>query len=313
MKILVTGGAGFIGSHVAEALVARGDQVLIIDNLEMGKQEWIPVGAEFVKSDLNDRLVWPMISEFEPEAILHAAAAYKKGTTPKQAIETNGIVSTILGLYAEKKGAKLVYCQTALVYGNPATIPTPVSAPFSPQCLYAKTKLAGELGITASGCRSVIFRKASVYGPRNLTGPIPIFYDQIKNGKLSHIAQWSSRQFVFIDDVVPYYVEALHNNAEGIFNLAFGPPVLILDLWKCMLKLFGDPMGANYIAENTPEGSVLTINLERSHVMDFWGMEHGKNPLGETSLVYGLEKTISWYDQHPPEKTETHFKRHANV
>src|SRR6266496_3864184 len=183
MRVLVTGAAGFIGSHLAERLESEGHYVCGIDNLETGRTVSFPFFCEF---DIADRKsFYRVANDLKPELVIHCAASYKDPDKWHQDVDTNvtGTINAVL--VAKHHGAKLVYFQTAL---------PPVSS-------YAISKIAGEHYIRLSQVPALIFRLANVYGPRNVSGPIPAFYKRLTAGERCTVSL-TSRDMVYIDDLV---------------------------------------------------------------------------------------------------------------
>ena len=185
MKILVTGGAGQVGSHVAELLSARGDQVVCLDNMATGRESHVRVSdnLSFLNGSIVDPSVFnnPFGNNERADVVVHAAASYADGNAWEEDSRTN-ILGTINSLrYAKDSNARLIYFQTALCYGLSPTIqPVPLEYPRIPApTSYGISKTAGEFYIEQSGIDFVTFRLANIVGPRNLSGALPIFYKRL--------------------------------------------------------------------------------------------------------------------------------------
>ena len=164
MRLLITGVCGFIGSHLAERFHAQGDEVFGVDNLETGRLPNWPTACELDISQRRDLYEYANVAR--PDLVIHCAASYKDPAKWHRDIDTNvtGTVNAVL--VAKHHGCPLVYFQTAL---------PPVSS-------YAISKTAGLHYIQQSGIPHLVFRLANIYGPRNLSGPVPTFYKRLQAG-----------------------------------------------------------------------------------------------------------------------------------
>jgi len=197
LRVLVTGAAGFIGSHVAERLVADGHDVVGLDNFLTGRPDNFPC-VKFDVASGEGRPEWEA-----PDVIVHAAASYDDGSNWQRDIRTN-----VLGAQwvCSLKPKRIVYFQTALCYGHDPyggrdPRPLSLSQPLAPDNSYAISKTAGESYLLHSGIPLVSLRLANIYGPRNLSGPIPTFYKRLTE-KQTCIVTDSRRDLVFIDDLL---------------------------------------------------------------------------------------------------------------
>jgi len=151
LRVIVTGGAGFIGSHVADAFLANGHDVLILDSLWEhggGRAENVPAKATFVRMDIGDENVWRVFSEFKPEIIVHNAAQHSVAISAREPIFDAQV--NVIGLLnvleaAVRSGArKVIFASSAAIYGNPARLPIEESAPQLPIAPYGITKMVAE-------------------------------------------------------------------------------------------------------------------------------------------------------------------------
>src|SRR3989344_3193348 len=171
MKILITGGAGFIGSHTADILISRGHEVCIVDNLRTGKKENINKKARFYNVDICDRKKLAEVFEKEkPDAVIHLAAQTNarysiKNNKVDKAINLNG-TKIIIDLSKKYNVKKIVYSSSAAVYGDVKSIPTKELAIKKPISPYGKNKLAAEEVVKKNGISYAIFRYSNVFGPR---------------------------------------------------------------------------------------------------------------------------------------------------
>ncbi|MGD1879777.1 MAG: NAD-dependent epimerase/dehydratase family protein [Kiloniellaceae bacterium] len=185
MKAFITGGCGQVGSHVAEMLLARGDQVVAIDNFATGRPEHLEKheNLTFVEGSIADKdLVDRLVGDFTPAVLIHTAASYKDPDDWYNDTLTNTVGGANL-IRAAKEHAvgRFVYFQTALCYGvKPLQNPIRLDHPRDPaNSSYAISKSAAEDYLTISGLDYVTFRLANVVGPRNVSGPLPIFFQRL--------------------------------------------------------------------------------------------------------------------------------------
>lgn len=167
MNVLVTGAAGFIGSHLCERLHADGNTVVGVDNLTTGREANVPDGVDLHVEDIRDRdVLYGIANATKPDLIVHCAASYSNPNYWHRDTDTNTTGSINVAIVAKHHGVRVVYFQTAL----------------PPTSSYAISKHAGEHYLTLSGVPLTVFRLANMYGPRNLSGPIPTFYRRITAG-----------------------------------------------------------------------------------------------------------------------------------
>ena len=244
MKILVTGGAGFIGSHIAEYLVQRGDDVTILDNLNTGKVENLSKvnnDINFVNGDIREyKLLERLVSD--SDGVFHEAALASVQQSLKMKekyFDVNvGGTENILKL-AKEYGFKVVYASSSSVYGNPKQIPVKESDDRSPINPYAQTKLEAELLVEKyfeMGVKVIGLRYFNVFGRRQskeYAGVIKLFLEKIqqnKDPKINGDGQ-QTRDFVNIDDIVKANILAMDSSINHKFlNVGSGLPTSIIDL-----------------------------------------------------------------------------------
>ena len=236
--MLVTGGAGFIASHVAEAYLAQGDQVWIVDNLSSGKRANVPDGARFVEMDVRDPELRNLFREVRPDLVNHHAAQIDVRVSVSDPAKDAGI--NVLGLLNVTEAAlevgtrRVVFVSSGgVVYGEPEEIPTPEHAPKLPLSPYGVTKLAGEFYLhyysRVRGLEYVALRYSNVFGPRQdphgEAGVVAIFSTRLLDGEPLTIfgdgAQ--TRDYVFVRDVVSanMLVSDLPLDGDGLDAFAF--------------------------------------------------------------------------------------------
>jgi UDP-glucose 4-epimerase len=294
MRVLITGVAGFIGSRLAEALLSHRHTVAGIDDLSTGRLANVPAGVEFVIGDVSG------IADMGPfDMVYHCAASYKDRNDWERDTRTNvtGTLAVIRAAQAAK--ARLVYFQTALCYGSAPVSPVQPDAPLDPHGSYAVSKTAGEAYIRDSGLDYISFRLANVYGPRNLSGPIPTFYKRLTEHQPCTVMD-SRRDFVFIDDLVWLAVKAT-GTGRGVYHVSSGADTSIGDLYDAVVSAMGiDRPEPIRIARGYDD--VATILLDPSRTETAFGWR------AQTSLSTGIAKAVEWYQVHPVTETYSHLK-----
>ena len=304
MNVFITGGAGFIGSHLAEALLDRGDSVTVIDNLATARRDSVPDHDRltFVDDTISDReALASAVAEAKPDVIVHAAASYKDPDDWEEDIRTNAEGTANVVKVAQEQGVgRLIYFQTALCYGNrPLQQPVTLEHPLRPESSYAISKTAGEQYIGLSGLDFVSFRLANVYGPRNISGPIPTFWQRLSEGKKCFAVD-TRRDFVFVSDLVRVVLKAIDGTGSGYYHVSTGSDSSIKELYDAVAAA----MGVDEPAEERERGpdAAPTILLDPSRTnLDFdWR--------AEVPLAEGIAKAVEWYADHGVEETYTHLR-----
>lgn len=241
MKVLVTGGSGQVGSTVADILLARGDQVLSIDNLATGRRDNLldRPGLTQVEGSIADAgLMEQLFADFRPDVVVHTAASYKDPDD----WATDALVNAVGGANVAKlcktyKVGRLVYFQTALCYGTkPIQQPIQLDHPINPvNSSYAISKTAGEHYVQFSGVEWVTFRLANVIGPRNVSGPLPIFYGRLAEGKKCFVTP-ARRDFCYAGDLARVVVQAADGKGQGTYHFSSGKDVAIRELYDAVVK-----------------------------------------------------------------------------
>ena len=253
MKILVTGGAGFIGSHIAEYLVQRGDDVTVLDNLITGSKENLTKISDkinFVNGDIRDhKLLEKLVSD--TTGVFHEAAlasVQQSFSMKDEYIDVNVAGTENIFKLAKEYGFKIVYASSSSVYGNPKKIPVKEDDERKPINPYAKTKLAGEdlaKKYSEIGVKVIGLRYFNVFGKRQskeYAGVIKLFLQRIQQKKSPKINGdgLQTRDFVHIDDVVKANVLAMDSDINHRFlNVGSGLPTSVLDLANLIIEISG--------------------------------------------------------------------------
>ena len=207
MKILITGGAGCLGSNIVEKMLPQGHEFLVLDNFATGKKEVVPevTGLRVIEGSVTDeKLVDELFETFKPTHVIHSAAAYKEPDNWKEDANTNILGSIVIAKACLKYNVnKVINFQTALCYGRPAKVPIPVDSATAPFTSYGISKTAGEKYLLNSGLNVISMRLANICGPRLSIGPIPTFYTRLKAGK-SCFCSDSVRDFLDMEDFLDF-------------------------------------------------------------------------------------------------------------
>lgn len=310
MKIAIIGGAGFIGSGLANRLLKEENDVLVIDNLKTGKRENLDQNNRliFYQEDItNKRMVNWIFGYFKPDIVVHAAASYKDPDDWESDIKTN-ILGTVNVVNASRSIGmnRLIYFQTSLCYGlNPIEQPITFNHPlfsggYSGGSSYAISKTAAEQYIELSGLDFISFRLANVYGERNLSGAIPTFFKRI-NKKLKCTIIDARRDFIYIDDVLDVVVKAVEGKGnKGYYHISTGMDYSIVEIFNLLRQRMNQDTEFEIIP--VKEGDTSTILIDSTKTKEDFEWEP------KTRIEEGIGNAISWYRNHDPEETFTHLK-----
>jgi UDP-glucose 4-epimerase len=252
MRAIVTGGAGFIGSHLVGALLARGDDVHVVDNLSTGVRENLASAATLHELDIRDEALEQLVARLMPKAVFHLAAQADVGTSVERpAFDADvNVVGTVRVLEAARaSGARVVFTSSGgAVYGE---CERPAREDDEPQPLspYAASKLAGEEYLATwnrlYGAGHVACRLANVYGPRQLPtlegGVVAIFLDRLRDGRETEIFGDGNqtRDFVYVGDVVRALIDAAAAPDGGVYNIGSGVETAVSELHRLCAEIAG--------------------------------------------------------------------------
>ncbi len=280
MRVLITGAAGFIGSHLTDRLRDEGHIVTGVDNFLTGQngRPWVD------ECDIVDRAKFYGIANIvRPELIIHCAASYSDPNLWHRDTETNVLGTINAVLAAKHHGARLFYFNTAL---------PPISS-------YAISKIAGQQYIEQSGVDAITFRLANIYGPRNLSGPIPTFFKRITAGEPCTIVN-TSRDTVYIDDLVRLVVRAIDTpHADGTFDVCSGIHYPIQHYYDAVQMALGSRQLAT--AKEAEPNDVPSMDLDP----ELAALTFGWTP--SINLLDGVTWTVDWYTEHGVGETYTHL------
>jgi UDP-glucose 4-epimerase len=307
-KVLITGGAGFIGSHLTDRLLERGDDVLVIDNFSTARHDSLTEHGRLtlVEDTIADEaLVRRTFDEFGPEIVVHAAASYKDPEAWTEDSLTNAVgTANVVRAARSARVSRFVYFQTALCYGlHPEEQPITLSHPLDPKdSSYAISKTAGEWYVRLSGLDWISFRLANVYGPRNLSGPLPTFFQRLSTGKPVFVVD-TRRDFVFVDDLADVAMKAIDGGGEsGVYHVSSGSDVSIKELFDATIK------GMAIELEEEVEVRPRNPDDAPSILLDPSKTERDFDWAAATSLEDGVARAVDYYREYGVEETFTHLK-----
>ena len=300
MRALVTGGAGFIGSHVAGALVEGGHEVTVIDDLSRGRRSQVPVSARFVEADVTTDL-GGILSESRPEIVFHEAAQIDvRRSMADPLLDTRiNVLGTVNLLHACSAAGvrRVVFASSGgALYGDTDALPTPESHPLRPESNYGAAKAAAEIygGVYAqhSGMEFVALRYGNVYGPRQdphgEAGVVAIFTERMLRGEVPTIngdgAQ--TRDYIYVGDVVSANLAAIAG-PPGAYNVGTGTQCDVNELHRRLARIIGVSAEAVHGPAKAGEQrrSCLDASLAASRL--------GWRP--RFSLDAGLEATVTYF------------------
>ncbi len=302
MRILVTGGAGFIGSNVADGFIAGGHEVAVLDNLSTGLRENIPEAARFYDADIRDADgLRRVFDDFHPAAIVHHAAQMdvrRSLIDPVFDGDTNILGSLKLILESVRcKVKRFVYVSTGgAVYGEPAELPVPETHPINPECAYGISKHTVEhyleLYRILSGLPYVILRYPNVYGPRQNphgeAGVNAIFIGLMLEGKTPTIFGDGEavRDYVYVADVVDANLRALTRGDNQIMNIGSGVGTSVNQIYDKLCEIFDFHEPAIHAPARLGEIQKVYLDARKAERLIGWKPK--------VSFDEGLRRTVEW-------------------
>jgi UDP-glucose 4-epimerase len=246
--LLITGGAGFIGSHVVDALVASGEELVVLDNLASGQRENLPGGVKLVEDDIADPGVVDTIADLRPEGVIHCAAQVSVAASMRDpgfdlAVNVQGTANMLAGAKAARSARFVFVSSGGGVYGesdgaNEATLPRPKS-------YYSAHKYLAERYVEYSGLSYAIARLANVYGTRQRSdlegGVVAIFMERLRNARpiLINGTGEQRRDLVYIADVVDSLLAMVRGGLDGVWNVGTGQSISVLELLRVLEEQMG--------------------------------------------------------------------------
>jgi UDP-glucose 4-epimerase len=303
--VLVTGGAGFIGSHVVDALLARGHRVVVLDDLSTGDIRRVPQGARFVKGDVRDAGLDALLVEERVDTVFHLAAQVdvrKSVEDPVFDAEVNVLGTIRVAQAAWKAGvAQVVFSSSGgAIYGDPIGERADENHPLNPCSAYGVAKLAGEKYLAAlqleAGYLLTVLRYANVSGPRQdgrgEAGVVGIWMNRLLSGQHALVNGDGSqtRDFVHVADVVAANQSAFLNRVPGVFNVGTGIETSVKELYGLVASACG--------VDTPPRFGPAKSGEQRRSVLD---PSQAREALGLSELVPlegGMRATAEWFRLH---------------
>jgi UDP-glucose 4-epimerase len=302
MKVLVTGGAGFIGSHLVDRLVQEGHEVVVVDNLVTGKRRNINRAARFYKSDIQSWRLERVFRNERPNVVMHLAAQMdvrKSVEDPMFDAQVNVLGTLNVLQQSVKHGVRKVIFSSSggAIYGEQEIYPAPESHVTRPLSPYGLSKLCGEQYLSyyqrISGLQAVSLRYANVYGPRQdpegEAGVVAIFIQKMLNNEQAVINGngRQTRDFVFVEDVVEANLAVMGQETQGTYNVGTGVETSINDLFRILIQHTGSTC-------KEVHGPAKKGEQARS-VIDNTKLRHELSWEPKADLSGGLKKTVEYF------------------
>jgi len=299
MRVLVTGGAGFIGSHVCDALVARGDTVFVLDDLSSGAIENLPKGVTLFHRSITEPLD-EVFEKAQPNAVIHLAAQIdvRKSVKDPQYDANINIIGglNLIAACAKHDVKRIVFSSTGgALYGETDMLPTPEEHPIVPESPYGIAKRSLELYLDfyqrAYHLKPTLLRFANVYGPRQAlkgeAGVVAVFTKALLRGEQPTIFGdgKQTRDYVYVGDVVTAIIAVLEHDLIDSYNVGTGIETSVNELYRKLARLLDNPWAAKHAA--AVPGELQRSALDTRKLRAYW------KPA--TTLDDGLAKTVAWF------------------
>ena len=313
MKILITGGAGFIGSNIVDGYIKEGHNVIVVDNLNTGRLENVNHAAKFYETDVRSKELGKIFDIERPEIVNHHAAQISVCTSienPEFDADVNiiGLIN-VLQCSIKYDIKKIIFASSGgAVYGNAEEYPTSENYQPIPLSPYAIAKLASEHYLEfykyQYGLAYTVLRYANIYGPRQMSngeaGVVAIFLNNLMSGKTSVIYHFPEnldgmeRDYCYVGDVVNANIYALGKGSGAIFNIGTGKPTKTIELYNMLYELTNS---SNLLLKNPAYAPARPGDVRRSCL----NAQKAEKILGwipKYSLRAGLQKTAEWYSNN---------------
>jgi UDP-glucose 4-epimerase len=309
MRVLVTGGAGFIGSHLVDALVARGDEVAVVDDMSAGRPGRVSTQAAVHKLTVTEAAALAAVTaEFRPEVICHLAARIDVRASVADPVDDAqiNVIGTVNVLEAARVvGARVLFGSTgAVIYGRDAPIPSMEDVLPLPESPYGVAKNCAEQYVELynrlHGTRHAVLRFANVYGPRQdpigQVGVVAIFCAQALAAQRPVIYGdgQQTRDFVYVADAVNAYLAAVDRRRPGIWNIGTGVEVTVLELARIIGTVAGRPVDPVFAPARPGELRRGALASERARRDLGW--------IPTISLAEGVRRVYRWIEAGAPEQ-----------
>ncbi|WP_285585321.1 NAD-dependent epimerase/dehydratase family protein [Herbidospora sp. NBRC 101105] len=310
MRALVTGGAGFIGSHLTDALIAQGATVTVLDTLTSGRRERLPDGTDLRQIDItNASAITAVIEETRPEVVFHLAAqidvrASVADPAHDAAVNIGGTIALLEA--ARTVDARLVFASTGgALYGMDVPIPSDEQVPPAPEAPYGTAKYCAEQYLALfnrlHGTRHIALRLGNVYGPRQdpagEAGVVSIFSGRVHDGYEPTVYGdgTQTRDYVYVRDVVTAFLAAGTTEQGGTWNIGAGRETSVLDLIKHISQAAGREITPIYAPARPGE-------LQRS-ALDATAARNDLGWFPTTSVAEGIDRVYAWVREGRPDRT----------
>lgn len=302
MKVLVTGGAGFIGSHVADRLILEGHEVIVVDNLSTGKRKNLNRAARFYKTDIQSWRLERIFRNERPNIVMHLAAQIdvrRSVEDPMFDAQVNILGMLNVVQQAVKHGVRKVVFSSSggAIYGEQEIYPAPEIHAAQPLSPYGLSKLCGEQYLSyfqrVSGLQMVNLRYANVYGPRQdphgEAGVVAIFIQKLLNNEQAIINGngRQTRDFVYVEDVIEANLAVMGQETQGTFNVGTGQETSINDLFRILLEHTGSTCKEVHGPAKKGEQARSVIDASKLRRELSWEPK--------TDLRDGLKKTVEYF------------------
>jgi UDP-glucose 4-epimerase len=304
MRILITGGAGCLGSNLIEHWLPRGHEIFVIDNFATGKRALVPdvAGLTLAEGSIADAaLVTDCFARFTPELVVHAAASYKDPNDWAEDTATNVLGAVNIAKSSAVHGVKrIIHFQTNLCFGRPQQLPVRNDHTLAPFTSYGITKTAGEQMLFLGSVPVLSLRLANVTGPRLAIGPIPTFYKRLKAGQKCFCSD-TKRDFMDMADFLAFMDKAVALNAPtGVFNVASGEAHSIKEIFDLVVAHLGLPPQDVPIqppaADDVP---IMMLDASAAKTAFGWDVK--------ISFKETIARQLAWYDAHGVSDVYSHL------
>ncbi|HOJ22347.1 MAG TPA: NAD-dependent epimerase/dehydratase family protein [Armatimonadota bacterium] len=311
MKVLVTGGAGFIGSHVVDRLIADGHQVVVVDDLSNGKRENLNPAATFYQMDIQDPALADLFEKEKPEIVNHHAAQMDVRRAVEDPVfdarvNILGFLNVLENCVRHQVRKVIFISSGGAVYGEPEQLPAEETHPIRPITPYGVTKYTGEKYLyfyrAVHKLDYTVLRYANVYGPRQdphgEAGVVAIFIGLLARGETPTVFRYPDgemlRDYVFVRDVVEANIAAMSRGSGQEFNIGTGRGTSVSDLLAAVQRVMGTDIEPRYGAARPGEIRQTYLAIERAARLLDWRPK--------VSLEQGLYETAEWFRQHAQAK-----------
>lgn len=300
-KFLVTGEAGFIGSHTVDALIKGGAKVTVIDNLVTGRKENLNPKAKFYALNITDSRIEKVFQKEKPEFIYHFASNVLVPKSVENPFVDMDSIAGSINIFQNAKHygvEKIIFSSSGFLYGNTKNLPAKETEPIIPVSSYVVSKQAVENYLRfykmAFNLSYVTLRYSTVYGPRQITGAMTDYIRKLTVGKQAEMYgdEEKTRDYIYIDDIVEANLLSLDVSPDYpklIFNIGTGIETTLNNLYERIAGILGFTSGQIYLPDRP--GEQYRCSLDWSHAKRELGWEP------KYSLKEGLEKTVFWYQK----------------